>query len=702
VNLNIFTEYPAWFILFCILLGAGYAGGLYYRERKSEFPDILKIFMAATRFIAISLISFLLLSPFLKTVVRQKEKPVIILAQDNSHSVTIGRDSTFYRNEYLSKLADLADGLSGKFDLKVYSFGEQNKLLSPGQSLKQFIDFKEKQTNISSLFSEIDNLYANRNVGAIVLASDGIYNTGVNPVYTAERLKFPVYTIALGDTNERKDLVLSKVNYNRLAYLNSKFPLEIIVTANDCEGQKSTVQVIKGNQPVYSQDFIINNKTYTNTFSLQLEAKEKGLQHYRIAVQPVPGELSEENNVKDIYIDVLDTRNRILILANSPHPDIAALKEAISSNYNYEVEDKLAAEFSGTLDKYNLVILHQLPSLINPVTKILEEATARKLPILLVIGEQTDLVRFNQMKPGVSVVGDRPIIKETLPEYNRNFALFTLNDKTIALFNDLPPLFTAAGNYQLANSANVLLFQRIGSITTSMPLVLFNETLDSRTGVITGEGIWKWRLMDYSINKDHQAFNEMVNKIVQFLGAREGRGNFRVYHQNNYQENERVMFDAEVYNESYELVNTPDVEITITNEENKQFPYLFSRTSTAYHLDAGSFPPGNYRYQAKVTLGEKTYTAIGEFAVVRLDIETLNTVADHSLLYKISSEHNGKMFYPGDLDALKSEILNRDDIRTVTYAQKRYHELINIPWVVAVIIGLLSLEWLLRKRAGGY
>ena len=536
----------------------------------------------------------------------------------------------------------------------------------------------------------------------MVLSTDGIYNTGINPVYASEKLKFPIYTVALGDTNKREDLILSKVNYNRLAYLNSKFPIEVQVNAFDCEGKKSVLTVQKGSQSLYMTEFPINQKTYSNTFNIQLEAKEKGLQHYVITLEPVEGELSKANNVRDIYIEVLDARSKILILANSPHPDIAALKEAISSNYNYEVEDKLASEFTGSLENYNLVILHQLPSSLNPIQKILQEITTRKLPVLAIIGGQTDLNRFNALKPGMNIIVDKMSLKETLAEYNTNFALFTLSDKTVSLFGHLPPLFTPTGNYQLANSANVLLYQRIGSIPTSMPLIEFNETLDSRMGVITGEGLWKWRLMDYSINKDHQAFDEIITKTIQFLGAREGKGNFRVYHQNHYQENERIVFDAEVYNDSYEPVTTPDVEMIITNEENKQFPFLFSKTATAYHLDAGNFLPGNYKYQAKVTLGGKTYTANGEFAVSRLDIETLNTVADHNLLFKIASDHGGKMFYPAEIGSLKDDILKREDIKTVIYTQKRYHELINVFWVIVIILGLLSVEWLLRKRSGGY
>jgi hypothetical protein len=39
---------------------------------------------------------------------------------------------------------------------------------------------------------------------------------------------------------------------------------------------------------------------------------------------------------------------------------------------------------------------------------------------------------------------------------------------------------------------------------------------------------------------------------------------------------------------------------------------------------------------------------------------------------------------------------------SVSYENKQLNDLINFRWILALIIGLLSLEWLLRKRAGTY
>ena len=255
--MNIITEYPLWFILFCIVAGIIYSGILYYRDKKlSELSVWLVRLMAVFRFFSVTILSFLLLSPLLKTVNREVEKPVIIIAQDNSESIVVGNDSDFYKKVYKQNLQKLVDKLNDKYEVRFYSFADKIKELKAVDSLT----FNEKQTDISSLFDEIETRYSNRNVGAILLASDGLYNKGSNPVYSADKIKIPVYTIALGDTTIKKDIILLKVEHNRLAYLGNKFPMEITVNAKQLKGKTTILTVSKNNAALFTQTINFNSE----------------------------------------------------------------------------------------------------------------------------------------------------------------------------------------------------------------------------------------------------------------------------------------------------------------------------------------------------------------------------------------------------------------------------------------------------------
>jgi hypothetical protein len=700
---ELFTGQPAWLIIICLLVACGYALSLYFRDKKNEFPVYLKLILGIVRFISVFLVSFMLLSPFIRSISKEKEKPLIILAVDDSQSVVLNADSMSYRGELLRDLDRLSARLSEIGDVRKYIFGDQLIQLKQGDGFSGTVNYDQQTTDISGLIGGLGNLYDNRNVGALIVVSDGIYNTGASPVYQAKEWPYPVYTVGLGDTSVRKDLIIAKVNYNRMVYLNNKFPVEIIIRADAANGQQSRIRIFHDNNPVESQDFIIDKDDFTGSFQIVLDAKKSGLQKYVIVLDPVEGELSQANNRKEIFIEVLDSRSRILIISGSPHPDVSALMQAITSNMNYEVEESLLVDFTGNIEKYSLVIMHELPSVTEPADALLRSVEEKKIPVLYIVGTQSDLNRFNQWKSGLKIVKAGQVsYDEAVPVVNPGFTAFSLSDGTKAWLSDLPPLVSPLGDYQVSNASRVLLNQRIGSVETSRPMILFNETLDGRTGVIAGEGIWKWRLYNYAKTKDHQAFNELINKTVQFLSLKDQKKNLRIYSKSNFRENEPVIFDAEVYNESFELVNEPEVGLTIRNEDAKEFPYVFNKAGNAYHLDAGTFPPGNYSYQAQVTLGSNIYNANGQFSVSAIDLEALNTVADHHLLFQLADGSGGKMVYPSEMDRLTEEILAREDIRPVTYSRKKYEDLLNKGWVLVLIAGLLTMEWFMRKRAGSY
>jgi len=231
---------------------------------------------------------------------------------------------------------------------------------------------------------------------------------------------------------------------------------------------------------------------------------------------------------------------------------------------------------------------------------------------------------------------------------------------------------------------------------------MFFEAAGRKTGIITGENIWKWRLSDYLQTGTHQASDELINKIVQFLSVKSDKSFFVVKTANRFQENENVEFQVEVYNESYELINQQDVNLVITDEKGKTFPYVFGKTENSYYLNVGNFPVGNYKYQATVKVGKYMYQRSGVFIVSALNLESLSTIADHNLLYRIAKAHSGEMVYPGKMDDLVKKISAREDIRPVSYAHKQYSDLIGNILVFLLIVGLLSAEWFLRKRSGVY
>lgn len=696
MKLSVVTEAPAWYTILCVLAAALYAGVLYWRERRlGDVAKWLRAVMTGLRFVVVFILAFLLLSPLLKTVMREVEKPVIVIAQDASESLATGKDSTFNKTEYPKQFQSMIDALSEKYTVRTYSFGDHFRDTAK-------FSYRDKATDFSTLFDEIETRYSDRNLGAVIVASDGIYNQGQSPVYAAERIKAPVFAIALGDTTVKKDLVLTKVVHNRIAFLGNTFPLEVVVDAHRCNGSKTSLTVSKGGQTLFTRPLEITADPFNTTVPVELEASSSGLQKYTVALTVIDGENNVQNNRQDIFIDVLDAREKVLIVGATPHPDMGAIKEAIESNDNYQVETYTIDQFNKPVNGYNLAILHGLPSDNAPAQKLLNDLAAAGIPVFYITGATGRYISFNGLKTGVQIQagGSRSNDCEAVPM--PDFPFFNLSESALNYIPRLPAAASPFGTFQVSPAATPFMRQKIGTLKTDYPLWVFSQQGDRKVSVFVGEGLWKWRLHDFADHGNHDIFNELIGKTVQYLSVREEKSFFRVTSKTDYRENEPVQLEAEVYNQSYELITTPNVTIDFIDESGKRYPGAFTPSGKGYRLDQGQMAVGQYKYEAKTKVGDKTYTQTGHFTVSPLLVEISNTTADHQVLFNLAKRHNGEIFLPSQLEKLVQTLNAREDIKPVIYNPKKLVDLVNEWWLFALLLVFLSLEWFMRKRHGAY
>ena len=87
--MQLLFDYPWYFVLLCLLVGAAYSFALYWQRRRKErqTPKRGVWGTALLRFVTVSCISFLLMAPMVKRQVHTHEKPLVVLLQDVSESV---------------------------------------------------------------------------------------------------------------------------------------------------------------------------------------------------------------------------------------------------------------------------------------------------------------------------------------------------------------------------------------------------------------------------------------------------------------------------------------------------------------------------------------------------------------------------------------------------------------------------------------
>lgn len=687
---NSFTIYSFFALLGCLLAGMFFAWLLYGRSSSLSKP--LRAGLALIRAVTVTLILWLLFSPLIKQVSYTLEKPIVIIAQDNSQSAGAIVSPGFDRTKYQHDLQQLSKELSEKYEVRAYSFSDK---ITSGLDFS----YKGKLTNAAALVSRITDEFTNRNVGAVILATDGIFNRGGNPA-DISALKAPVYTIALGDTIPKKDVLVANVNSNDLVYLDNDFKLEVQVQAYQCKDQRTRLKVTEDGKTVYDEPVKFSTNIFSKYVPVKLKASKLGQHRYTVSVSGIAGEISDQNNTQQVLIEVIDDRQKILIAAAAPHPDIAALNGAISANKHNEVSIALNEGLLKTdPEKYALIILYQLPGLQFDARAFTDKIRISKVPVWYILGAQSSISKFNQVQSMVNFAGNNGSLQHTYSDINKNVSAFDLDasaEKTIGSFD---PLQAPSGQLKTLGSAESILNQRTGKTSTDLPQLFFMNDNGRKTGYLIGEGVWKWKLSEARESAGNVVFNDLISKTVQYLSVKDDKRKFKVYPAKQaFDENEHILLNATLYNDSYQPVNTPDVNLELKDEKGKSYRYTFSKFESSYQLDAGILPPGNYSYTANTALGNQKYQAKGSFFIHMLNAEFQQTIANHHLLYQLSNQTNGKLYAPDRLLSIKNDLDKSEQMKTLSYEDRKYEELVNLKWLFVLLLILLSTEWFLRKR----
>ncbi len=692
---GIHIEKPILFII-GLIISAVVAFLYYYKDQKFEHVNRIWIYlMALLRFFALFLIFLLLSNPLIKTIVKSKQKPIIVLLQDNSKSIPLATDSS-YTEKYLKDLSSLTRHLKQKFDLRIFTFSD-----SVRQSSK--IDFSGNYTNISQAIYEINQRFYNQNLAAIILASDGIYNQGIDPAYRASQSPVPIYTIVLGDTNEYKDLSVNNLHTNSIIFLHEKFPVQAQINAVHAQGEKIKVSLLINGRIIDQKIIEINKDYFSTTVNFIVKAPSPGKKLLTVSVSTLQDERNTLNNSSTTVIEVIDSRQKILILSSFPHPDIATIRRSLNAIPTYKVEFSYFDKFQGKIDGYSLIILYQMPDDRTNALSIQRLLQASSKPVLLVCGPQTDLTKLKKLNLGISYNPIQGSVDQAQAIVNKDFDIFLPPKNMDNLLSNLPPLIVPYIDFDNVNNQYVLLWQKVNNITTSKPLVQFvplSPLNNNKLGIIWGEGIWRWRMTEYRNTGSSKNIDQLILQTTQFLMTNENRKRFNVKVKPIIDQNQEVIFNAELYDLSYNPITEPDVNLTLQDSAGNTFDYIFEKAADHYVLNIGILPEGIYSYQASCKWKSQTFVDNGSFVVRAINIEATSLKANTDLLQKIASYSGAKPFYDSQISSLENELLINSNFPSLIETQTQIKQGINYYVILFLIIFSLTVEWILRKYFG--
>ncbi len=462
----------------------------------------------------------------------------------------------------------------------------------------------------------------------------------------------------------------------------------------------STVDLFKNGKKIASQNIQYQSgKKDFQHISFLIDANEVGFHTYSVSVSKLPNEYNYKNNQRVFYIEVVDSRQKIVLLGGAPHPDISAMKQVLEENQNYEVISVLSKDWNKELSKSDLIVWHEPGVNFDPA---LNEAVIKlSKPVFYVVGPNTSNGVLQKLNIGLTLSGGNQI-DEIQGLVNTEFKQFEISDELIEAVRYFPPLKSKFGDLRLSGGAEVAIFQSVAGIKKKDPLLFFNKRGNAKFGVVFGEGIWQWKVNDFVRSQTFAHFSELIQNSIQYLSVKQNQKALQVNFPKRYTKDEEVIVNASFYNESMEPITEPEIQFSLEDQNRKSSKFQFGTTGNGYKLSLGKLKPGKYRWKAFTVFNGKKYVKNGEFVVEDIAIEYLDNQANHTVLEQIANKTKGSFKPLAQYRQIISLLKSRDDIATISYKENSFNELIDYKVLLFILFLSIALEWFLRRWFGAY
>lgn len=680
------------FLCLAIAIGASY----FLYQAKHSWGKWTNRLLFGFRATLIFFIALLLLGPIIKLITNSDEKPEVVFLIDDSKSIREVVDS-LKRTQLLEQIEASKSNLENEgYTVSVKGFGGD-----------EYSTFNVAVSDINSALHAVETDYDGRNLASLVLVSDGIYNTGVSPLYST--FKTPIHTIGIGDTVQKKDLVLHQVHYNKVAYQGNQFPLQAEVMIHALPNQNVQASVFHQGKKIVTSQHSSGTKSFL-VFDFIVNAEKAGIQRYDIVVQTVPNETNTKNNSTSVFVEIVEGKKKILLIAPSPHPDIKALRAAIEKNSNYEFHIHIPGVKNAEPeilqpDKTDLVIFHQSPDMRGITLPLFKQYKGSRTPMLIILGQQINLRSLPTLGINLSFENNGQW-DEAFGLPSEDFSAFIFPENLNNSLSRYPPLVTPFGKFAFPTEAKIILYQRIGSVPTKRPLLWYldpsaSEAGKQRIAVLSGEGLWRWRLKEYDMNENTETFDIFFSKFIQFMSSKDDKRKFRSFPtKDQFSDTEYVVFESQIFNDVFEPQFGSTVSLEVTDEKGKTQTFSYTPNAARPFYQFNLFA-GAYRYIASIDRNGKKEIDRGQFSVSPLQIENQNLTADFQMLRTLAANSGGKFFSNESFSSL-TQYLKEQDAPSIVHSDESFHPLIDLKLLFIGLLILITTEWFFRKYLGSY
>ena len=740
-------------LLFLVLVGLIVAGvWLSYLKTTRPLSLPWKAFLVGLRSGVLVLLLFCLLRPVITTLQVSPQETYLGVIIDDSQSMAItdmagerSRQDAVRENFFD---AGVIDDLAENFQIRSFRFDKQTERIAGEDGLTE----AGTASSISQALDYVEGQLSGLPLGGLILLTDGADNSEIDPLIKARDFgnrQIPVFTVGVGQEQIPQDIGIVDVNAAKTVLEGSVFNISVGLNHQGYEGQEVRMAVLDGDQEVTSEVITLGAEGITQRYELELTPERKEAIVYELKVELQSGEIIEQNNEYRFLVDNSEKEPLdILYIEGHPRNEYKFIRRAVENDpslrlatylqtgpekyYRQGIESptELSSGFPRSreeLYQYESLILGDIEeSFFNAdQLQMIEEFVAERgggflmsgmidegfistpiadvLPVTLIEESFLPSHLRGGIRRGAQASGELFFPRITNSgEFSPLLRLAADDSDNDILWRQLPELQGVYVTGRIKPGATVLMEHPLLQYQNqALPLLASQRFGSGRSVALTTSSTWRWQMMMPSTDESHET---LWRQLLRWLAVSAPERVTIDFDREFYNVGDEVNITATVLDMEYE----PDNDATLWMQTNNP---LDTVTDTPMEWDIEE--DGVYR-ASFVVEEEGVYdllvdvaSAAGEGAsgasekraafVVTPSLREYNNAAmDGGLLARIAEASGGTYFKVDGVGALADTV----EYTPNAFSQEVQIDLWDQPWLLALLISLLCLDWVARRLKG--
>jgi hypothetical protein len=628
------------------------------------------------------------------------------------------------------------EGLGESLDISYHGFGGAPQVISDASTVSAgdlaSLSASEPATSIAASLEAVARSGVTPPAG-IVLLTDGIDNASSQRTEAVLQdlgaRGIPVFPIPIG-LGEPDDVSIRNIVMQEVAFSGDRVPVKVQLLSKGYEKRTARLTVTLNDRQVSQRTVRLEGGLQFEDIDFNVDVYEKGAARLAVAIEPFDDEVSVANNRVERGIRVVNEKVNVLYIEGNNRWEFryltAILKRDPRLNTTF-IASSAGPEFARNSPEhierfpskreeafqYDLVILGDVDAAFFTPDELglLEELIRDRGGSLLVLcgpmhtpasfaGTPVETMLPVRFDPDSKWELTSESVYPVLTSEGRSSMVMVLENETeendriwsrVAPLDHLPPLLGAKpGATVLATLSDA------SGGSQRYPMVAWHRYGTGKCLSLATDRLWRLRF------KTGDKYHWRVwSQCIQFLTLSRLMGEHKRIRletdRSSYRDGEQARLYAHVLDEDFEPVVQPSFEITVNGSGENALKERVSlqpdRTSPGLYEGYFTAPvPGRYRLEANEDDQQVSNTT--EFQVAVVNEELADTNMRLKSLQRIAQLTGGTCLTVNDLPKLGS-LVNAEPITTTVGSER---PLWDNGLVAALLVGLLGMEWILRRR----